>query len=472
MKFLVAALATFASVAAGTPIPWTDCSTNALIHVNTLDATPWPPVEGQDLSLKVDAVLDEAITEDATYSITAKVFGVKVFSQEGKLADLDAPAGTFPVPAGEFERQMTEAIPSLPISGTAKIHLTASDKDGNELICGDATVKISKTMYEDSLLSQIPAHVEALTVNSMGSTWKAGLNERFAHATLADVAQLCGANLEKEAEMAPPVKEIEVAANLPTNFNAVENWPECAGVIGHIRDQATCGSCWAFGTVESFNDRLCIATGGKFQTLLSTADITECCGFLQCQSMGCNGGQPSAAWKYLTTHGVVTGGDYDDNGKDDTCKPYFFDTCSHHVNNPKIANCTGEGSTPKCTASCSNTAYPVAYADDKIFAKSHYSIRGEQQIMTEIMTNGPVTAALTVYADFPTYKSGVYRHVSGGQLGGHAIKISGWGVENGSPYWLIANSWNPTWGDNGYIKIARGNNECGIEGQVVSGLAK
>lgn len=88
------------------------------------------------------------------------------------------------------------------------------------------------------------------------------------------------------------------------------------------------------------------------------------------------------------------------------------------------------------------------------------------------MTYGPVEAAFTVYSDFPTYKSGVYKHGSGtSALGGHAIKILGWGVEDGEAYWLVANSWNETWGDNGYFKIARGSNESGIEDNIVAGHA-
>ncbi len=62
--------------------------------------------------------------------------------------------------------------------------------------------------------------------------------------------------------------------------------------------------------------------------------------------------------------------------------------------------------------------------------------------MAEIMKNGPVESSFTVYADFPSYKSGVYQHVSGSELGGHAIKILGWGVENNTKYWLVANSWS------------------------------
>lgn len=77
------------------------------------------------------------------------------------------------------------------------------------------------------------------------------------------------------------------------------------------------------------------------------------------------------------------------------------------------------------------------------YGSSAYSVEpSEEQIMAEIMKNGPVEAAFTVYSDFPSYKSGVYQHVSGDQLGGHAIKIIGWGVEDGTKYWLVANSWN------------------------------
>ena len=45
--------------------------------------------------------------------------------------------------------------------------------------------------------------------------------------------------------------------------------------------------------------------------------------------------------------------------------------------------------------------------------------------------------------------SGVYEHLTGDEMGGHAVKIMGWGVENDMPYWLVANSWNNDWGDGG-----------------------
>lgn len=69
---------------------------------------------------------------------------------------------------------------------------------------------------------------------------------------------------------------------------------------------------------------------------------------------------------------------------------------------------------------------------------------------------------------------GVYQHVKGHALGGHAIRIIGWGVDESTktPYWLVANSWNTDWGDNGLFKIRRGNDECGIENAISAGLPK
>jgi len=80
------------------------------------------------------------------------------------------------------------------------------------------------------------------------------------------------------------------------------------------------------------------------------------------------------------------------------------------------------------------------------------------------MTHGPVEVLFNVYSDFRTYKGGVYKKSPTAILsGGHAVKMLGWGVENGTPYWLCANSWGPSWGDNGFFKILRGVDECGIE---------
>lgn len=90
--------------------------------------------------------------------------------------------------------------------------------------------------------------------------------------------------------------------------------------------------------------------------------------------------------------------------------------------------------------------------------------------MAEISANGPIVASFTVYDDFRTYKNGVYWHKTGGVAGGHAIRIIGYGIDNGVKYWNIANSWTPNWGESGYFRIRRGNNECGIEAEGIAGL--
>ncbi|GFS17319.1 cathepsin B [Elysia marginata] len=66
----------------------------------------------------------------------------------------------------------------------------------------------------------------------------------------------------------------------------------------------------------------------------------------------------------------------------------------------------------------------------------------------------------------------VYKHTSGPLLGGHAVKILGYGTEDGQDYWLVANSWGTVWGESGYFKIARGDDECGIESNIVAGTPK
>merc|ERR1719335_1419916 len=91
-----------------------------------------------------------------------------------------------------------------------------------------------------------------------------------------------------------------------------------------------------------------------------------------------------------------------------------------------------------------------------------------------IMTKGPISVAFTVYEDFENYDSGIYHHKSGGNLGGHAVRIVGFGTSKGASgqkYWKVANSWNPYWGEKGYFRIRRGSNECGIEGEAVASSA-
>ena len=107
------------------------------------------------------------------------------------------------------------------------------------------------------------------------------------------------------------------------------------------------------------------------------------------------------------------------------------------------------------------------YATDKYsFNGTVITAAGEKAIQQAIMLGGPVETAFSVYEDFENYVSGIYYHVTGALLGGHAVRFVGWGEENGTKYWRVANSWNPFWGEDGYFRIRRGTNECGIEGGI------
>ncbi|XP_023332294.1 cathepsin B isoform X2 [Eurytemora carolleeae] len=301
-------------------------------------------------------------------------------------------------------------------------------------------------------------------LNSLNSTWVAGRNfhPETSHnylRTLMGVHPNAYKYLPKQKNILLGVEEI------PESFDPREKWPDCP-TLREIRDQGGCGSCWAFGAVTAMSDRICIHSNGKMNAHVSSENLLSCC--YSC-GFGCNGGFPGAAWSYWTKKGLVTGGTY---GSDQGCQPYQIQPCEHHVNGTRLP-CSEGGSTPKCHKFCENKDYKVDYNKDKSFGASSYSIKRDvKQIQLELMNNGPVEAAFTVFEDFPNYKSGVYQHVSGNALGGHAIRILGWGVEAGTPYWHVANSWNYDWGDQGTFKILRGSDHCGIEGSVVAGLPK
>lgn len=122
-------------------------------------------------------------------------------------------------------------------------------------------------------------------INSLWyASWVSGHNSKFDGASLKEVRQTMGTIVDSDWTVKSHLREhsTEAKANLPSEFDSRQEWPECADVIGHVRDQSNCGSCWAHGTTEAFNDRKCIKSNGAFQELLSVSDTTGCCGFLSC----------------------------------------------------------------------------------------------------------------------------------------------------------------------------------------------
>eukprot|EP01013_Petalomonas_cantuscygni_P030406 TRINITY_DN56377_c0_g1_i1.p1 TRINITY_DN56377_c0_g1~~TRINITY_DN56377_c0_g1_i1.p1 ORF type:complete len:365 (+),score=77.03 TRINITY_DN56377_c0_g1_i1:25-1095(+) len=315
-------------------------------------------------------------------------------------------------------------------------------------------------------------------VNSKQSLWRAGVNSRFRGTPIDSVKPLLGVKPHSAETVRSKAKVFNrtVSLAIPDSFDSLSNWPRCAKVIGDIRDQSACGCCWAFGAAEAASDRLCIATQGRVQLPLSAQQVCFCA-----SSDGCQGGDLYTPWSFIQQSGLVTGGQFNGTGPFGAgyCSDFSLPHCHHH--GPQGSDPYPDEGTPGCptasSPSCPRSCDAGAQAPHNDFSTDAYTFQGdvttypdEQSIQEAIMTDGPVEAAFTVYADFANYVSGVYRHVSGSMMGGHAIRIVGWGVDSasGEKYWKVANSWNPYWGEHGYFRILRGQDECGIESQVTA----
>ncbi|KAK2963470.1 putative Cathepsin B [Blattamonas nauphoetae] len=214
----------------------------------------------------------------------------------------------------------------------------------------------------------------------------------------------------------------------PTEFFCSDRWGD---KIMEVRDQASCGSCWAFSVAETVGDRLNILGCGRGH--MSTQDLVSC----DTTNYACNGGYMDRSWKWIVSNGITS----------EKCLSYK----------------SGGGRVPACPTTCDDGS-----AIERVKAKSWKQLTANE-MMDEMMNNGPLSVAFTVYSDFMSYRSGVYIHKTGGVSGGHAVLAVGWGVEDGTPYWLCQNSWGKSWGEAGHFKILRGQNHCGIEGTVTVG---
>jgi len=219
---------------------------------------------------------------------------------------------------------------------------------------------------------------------------------------------------------------------------------------------------------------MCIATNAAIKVPLSAQDVCFCGSYY-----GCNGGFIQEPWLQIAEEGVVTGGQYQGSGPygKGMCSDFSLPHCHHHGpqgDDPYPAEgetgCPSESS-PQCPTQCSADASSehASFSDDKFsFRGDIIAAKGEAGIMQAIFTGGPVETAFTVYSDFENYDGGIYQHVTGDEAGGHAVKMVGWGEEGGVKYWKIANSWNKYWGEDGFFRILRGSNHCGVEDKVAA----
>lgn len=312
--------------------------------------------------------------------------------------------------------------------------------------------------------------------NTPGVLWEADVSPKFGQEARKALMGVTDKAMQERMEFAAQSNKSSTAIALPDHFDSAEQWPHCAKVINDIRDQSACGCCWAFAAAGAASDRMCIATQGKIMLPLSAEDICFCGSWNPLG--GCQGGDISTPWYHIKFQtlfsgpGAVTGGQYQGTGPFGAgmCSDYTLSHCPPWPN----AKCSAPSSSPSCPTKCDSTAVAPHddFAKDKLgFRGALLKVSGEENIAQAIMEGGSVETAFTVYADFMHYKSGIYHYVSGSREGGHAVRMVGWGVENGVKYWKVANSWNPYWGEKGHFRIKRGNNECGIEDEVTGSSA-
>lgn len=397
------------------------------------------------------------LSEEQTLQVLVETESPKLLEicHSDEHVDCTAPCQSFvdELRAGEFTRVLSEK----PVEVCERHNWCAAEE---------------KKTLEMGLPTQKQEMVDYL--NRVQHNWRAGIYKGWTSQSRHDFRKLLGTIVDPDVRCKILHKAEEPHQDwvAPDNFDSETNWPQCAKVIGDIRDQSNCGCCWAFGAAEAASDRLCINTNATIMVPLSSQQMCFCAKFA---GNGCNGGQVGASWSFIERTGLVTGGQVDNTGpfgNEGMCSSFSMPHCHHHGpqgDDPYPAE--GEPGCPsQRSASCPRRCDSDAKAPHDDFNDDKYSFSGrvtsystERSIQKALMADGPIETAFSVYEDFANYVSGIYTHTTGGFEGGHAVRIVGWGEENGVAYWKVANSWNPYWGEKGYFRIARGADECGIE---------
>jgi cathepsin L len=209
------------------------------------------------------------------------------------------------------------------------------------------------------------------------------------------------------------------------------NWVD-AGAVTPVKDQGQCGSCWAFSTTGSLEGAHFVASGELLS--FSEQQLVDCA-TIRYGNMGCNGGLQDSAYKYYEA------------GYDAMLESAY-----------KYTSGGGDDST-KCL-------YEASQASN-VTVQSYVDVTpsNPSQMMAALNTQ---PLAVAIEADkmvFQTYHSGVLTSSKCGTNLDHAVLAVGYGTEDGNDYWLVKNSWNTTWGDQGYIKLGRNSSDgiCGVQ---------
>lgn len=203
------------------------------------------------------------------------------------------------------------------------------------------------------------------------------------------------------------------------------------GVVNPVRDQGQCGSCWAFATTANAESVWAISRGQLLD--LSEEFLVDCATGVGYFNMGCNGGQPDSAFKYMINNGQCTEASY----------PY------------KAGTTKTAGSCQKCTSASVS------------FSSCSDVTSNDQVSLAAAVAKRPVVVAIeadTRY--FQSYSGGILDSTACNTNLDHAVEIVGYGSENGKDYWIVRNSWSSSWGEQGYVRIKKtsSTNDVGICG--------
>ena len=211
------------------------------------------------------------------------------------------------------------------------------------------------------------------------------------------------------------------------------------GRVSAVKDQGSCGSCWAFATVANL-EGLYYANKGVMKTF-SEQMLVDC----DTSDSGCNGGLMEYSFTWLKKNGgIMTDTDYPYKGTKQTCKS----------DKTKYVDMTITGY-KKLGSSWST-----------------WSAVDEDEIKEFLYQTGPLAIALN--ADpLQTYSSGILDLTSTKCPSSginHAVTLVGYGTQSSTDYWIIKNSWGKSWGESGYFRIRRGNGTCGVNCYITTAL--
>jgi cathepsin H len=205
------------------------------------------------------------------------------------------------------------------------------------------------------------------------------------------------------------------------------DWRE-KGAVSPVKNQGKCGSCWTFSTTGSMESHNFLRTGEM--VLLSEQQLVDCA--FNFDNHGCSGGLPSHAFEYIASVGGL-----------DTEATYQY------------------------TAVGGECQFDSIDVGATTFGSFNITFQDEKMLESAVGTVGPVSVAFQVTGDFKSYAGGVYDNPdcsTSPESVNHAVLCVGYGTddETGLDYFIIKNSWGAEWGDEGYFKLRRGVNACGV----------